>query len=87
MNTAVENIQNELKLFRDKLLKAITEKTVSEWEVNDLDTLIYKIEIEHKPKEKQQTIHAHIAGQFYYNPGYNPDVSKAYFDTIFKDKQ
>jgi hypothetical protein len=85
MNTAVENIQNELKVFRDKLLKAITEKTVSEWEVNDLDTLFYKIEIEHKPKEKEQILFAHNAGQCYYNPGYNPNVSEAYFDTIFKN--
>jgi hypothetical protein len=84
MNTAVENIQNELKVFRDKLLKAITEKTVSEWEVNDLDTLIYKIEIEHKSKEKEQIIFAHNAGQCYHLPGYSHTVSETYFDKIFK---
>lgn len=84
MNLATENIQTDLKVFRDKLLKAIDDKTVSEWEVNDLDALIYKIEKEYKIKEKEQILFAHNAGQQYYNPGYNPDVSEAYFNTIFK---
>jgi hypothetical protein len=44
VSTSIELIKKDLEEFREKLLKSIEERTVSKWEVNDLDTLIYKIE-------------------------------------------
>lgn len=53
MKTTTEKTIELLKEYREALLKSIENNSVDLWNVNNLDTLIYKVFTEHLSHEKE----------------------------------
>lgn len=53
MKTTTEKTIDLLKEYRENLLKSVENNSVDLWNINDLDTLIYRVITEHLAYEKE----------------------------------